>query len=155
MGDQYRDDNLPIEEWSLEEISDEELAQDNRTFIQQLRLIEEGNAVLRRSIKNYYRAYQQRSSWAREELLLPNELEDYEKRLIDEWEQCQAFMDEDGDPVVQGKALYKEIMDKDIPIRKLCTEPFVMRGSYEMLADKKDIGWHREFMERLKLLLPV
>ncbi len=155
VGDQYRDDNLPIEEWSLEEISDEELVQYNRTFIQQLRLIEEGNAVLRRAIKNYYRAYQQRSSWAREELLLPNELEDYEKRLIDEWEQCKAFMDEDGDPVVQGKALYKEIMGKDIPIRKLCTEPFVMRGSYEMLADKKDIGWHREYMERLEMLLPV
>lgn len=155
VGDQYRNDNLPIEEWSLEEISDEELALDNRTFIQQLRLIEEGNAVLRRAIKNYYRAYQQRSSWAREELLLPYELEDYEKRLIDEWEQIKAFMDEDGDPIVQGKALYKEIMGKDIPIRKLCTEPFVMRGSYEMLSNKMDVGWHKEFLERLKLLLPV
>lgn len=155
VGDQYRDDNLPIEEWSLEEISDEELEQDNRTFIQQLRLIEASNAVLRRAIKNYYRAYQQRSSWAREELLLPNELEEYERRLIDEWEQCKAFMDEDGDPIVQGKALYREIMGKDIPIRKLCTEPFVMRGSYEMLANKMDVGWHKDFVERLKSLLPV
>ena len=154
IGDQYRDDNLPIEEWSLEEISDDELAHDNRTFIQQLRLIEESNAVLRRAIKNYYRAYQQRSSWAREELLLPNELEDYERRLIDEWEQCKAFRDEDGDPIIQGKALYKEIMEKDIPIRKQCIEPFVMRGSYEMLSDKMDVGWHKEFVERLKLLLP-
>lgn len=155
IGDQYRDDNLPIEEWSLEEISDEELAQDNRTFIQQLRLIGESNAVLRRAIKNYYRAYQQRSSWAREELLLPNELEDYEKRLIDEWEQCKAFIDGDGDPIVQGKTLYREIMGKDIPIRKFCTEPFVMRGSYEMLSDKMDVGWHKEFVERLKSLLPL
>lgn len=155
IGDQYRVDDLPIEEWFLEEISDEELASDNRTFIQQLRLINESNAVLRRAIKNYYRAYQQRSSWAREELLLPNELEDYEKRLIDEWEQCKAFLDEDDDPIVQGKTLYREIMDKDIPIRKLCTEPFVMRGSYEMLSDKMDVGWHKEFAERLKLLLQV
>lgn len=155
VGDQYRDDNLPIDEWMLEDITDEELAQDDRIFIQQLRLIEAGNSILRRAIKNYYRAYQQRSRWAREELLLPNELEDYEKRLIDEWEQCKAFMDEDGDPVTQGKALYKEIMNKNITIRKLCTEPFVMRGSYEILSDKLDVGWHRDFVERLKVLLPV
>lgn len=155
VGDQYQIDNLPIEEWSLNEFSDEELEQDNRIFIQQLRLIEEKNAVLRRAIKNYYRAYNQRSSWAREELLLPNELENYEKRLIDEWEQCKAFIDEFDDPIEQGKKLYKEIMNKDIPIRKLCVEPFVMRGSYEMLSDKMDVGWHKDFIEKLKILLPI
>lgn len=155
VGDQYQIDNLPIEEWSLNEFSDEELEQDNRIFIQQLRLIEEKNAVLRRAIKNYYRAYNQRSSWAREELLLPNELENYEKRLIDEWEQCKAFIGEFDDPIEQGKKLYKEIMNKDIPIRKLCVEPFVMRGSYEMLSDKMDVGWHKDFIEKLKILLPI
>lgn len=41
VGYQYQIDNLPIEEWSLNEFSDEELEQDNRIFIQQLRLIEE------------------------------------------------------------------------------------------------------------------
>lgn len=155
VGDQYQIDNLPIEKWSLNEFSDEELEQDNRIFIQQLRLIEEKNPVLRRAIKNYYRAYNQRSSWAREELLLPNELENYEKRLIDEWEQCKAFIDEFDDPIEQGKKLYKEIMNKDIPIRKLCVEPFVMRGSYEMLSDKMDVGWHKDFIEKLKILLPI
>ena len=156
IGHQYQPDNMPIEDWAFDEISDVELEQDQRIFVQQLRLIEGNNRLLRQAIKNYYRAYQQRSRWAREEeLLLPNELEDYEKRLLDEWEQTKALMEDDDDAAKQGRELYRRIMEKDITIRKLCTAPFVMRGSYEMLADKLEVGWHRDFVSRLSSLLAV
>lgn len=149
VAQQFQPDNLPIDQWMIKDVPDAELEVDQRTFIQQLRLIQEPNNLLRRAIKNYYRAFQQRSSWIREDLLLPNELEDYERDLVDEWEQCGAFYDEDEDPVVQGKALYKELMNKNIRIRERCTEPFVMRGSYEMLSDRLEIGWHRDYLELL------
>ena len=146
---QFQPDNLPIEQWTIKDVPDAELASDQRIFIQQLRLIEAPDKLLRNAIKNYYRAFQQRSSWVRENLLIPNELEKYEQKLVDEWEHCGAFYDEDGDPVVQGKALYKELLDKNIHIRERCTEPFVMRGSYEMLSDRLEIGWHRDYLELL------
>lgn len=155
IGQQYQPDNLPIEDWVVSEISEEDLFQDQRVFIQQLRLINANNSMLRRAIKNYYRAYMQRSSWTREELLLPNELEEYEKRLIDEWEEAQSYYEEGDNKLLSGQKLYKELMNKEINIRKLCTEPFVMRGSYQILSDRKEIGWHRDFLEKLKELVEV
>jgi hypothetical protein len=40
---------------------------------------------LQNAIIDYYRAFEQRSSWARENLLISNEVEEYENRLVDEW----------------------------------------------------------------------
>jgi hypothetical protein len=42
-----------------------------------------------------------------------------------------------------------------IPIRPGVTEPFVVRGSFHMLADEKPprIGWHFDFHDRLSVLL--
>lgn len=151
IGQQYQPDNLPIEQWTSEEISDEDLTHDQRIFIRQLRLIDATNQQLRRASKNFYRASQQRSSWAREELLLPNELEDYEQLLIDEWDQCRSYFGEPDDPVKQGKQLYKEVMEKNLFIRKFCTERYVMRGSYEMLADRLEVGWHSNYKDEIDL----
>lgn len=149
IGHQYRPDNLPIERWTLEEeLSDEDLEEDQRMFIQQLHLINSDPSILRRALKNYYNAYQQRSSWFRNQLLLPDELEDYDARLVDEWEQCRAFRNS-GDAVLQGMELYRELMQRSISIRPLCTEPFVSRGSYEMLSDSLKVGWHRDYLKKL------
>ena len=101
--------------------SEDELKKDQRVFIQQLRLINGNNALLCRAIKNYYRAYRQRSCWIRDDLLLPNELEDYEKKLVDEWDEVRAHLDDDHDAVKQGKCLYDKTMDRSINIRKCCT----------------------------------
>jgi C-terminal domain 7 of the ABC-three component (ABC-3C) systems len=43
------------------------------------------SARIRNAILDYYRAYERRSAWARENLLVSGELEDYEDRLEDEW----------------------------------------------------------------------
>jgi hypothetical protein len=38
-------------------------------------------------------------------------------------------------------------------IRPACTEPFVSRGSLQILSDNGAVGWHPQFIERLKHLL--
>lgn len=151
VGSLYQLDNLPIEEWETKDLSEDELKKDQRVFIQQLRLINGNSSLLRRAIKNYYRACQQRSSWIRDDLLLPDELEKYEKRLVDEWDEVRAHLDDDGDAVKQGKHLYDKTMERNITIRKCCTEPYVMRGSYEMLSDRLQVGWHRDYFTILNL----
>ena len=50
---------------------------DKRPFVQQLRKIEIGTPRIEYAIRDYYRASEQRSRWAREELLIDGEIEHY------------------------------------------------------------------------------
>jgi hypothetical protein len=159
--EEYFEDNLPIE--FLRAIGPDEsgLSEEQRIFIQQLRLVTVGEPRIRRAINDYYRAFEQRSKWVREDLLDVGELELYEERLIDEWGRLHEAMKEDlpeGATEEQmqreGRALFN-LFDshKEIHIRPRCTEPYVMRGSYHILANKLRVGWHAEFLARLSALL--
>ena len=44
-------------------------------------------------------------------------------------------------------------LESSLFIRPACTEPFVSRGTLQMLADDGRVGWHPEFMQRLKHVL--
>ncbi len=89
------------------------------------------------------------------------ELEQYEETLIDELERLHEAMKEylpsgatEEQMQREGKALFN-LFDshKEIHIRPRCTEPYVMRGSYHILANKLRVGWHAEFLTRLSALL--
>lgn len=45
----------------------------------------------------------------------------------------------------------------NIRIRPQVTEPYVMRASFHILADKNppQVWWHPKFIERLEQLLPI
>lgn len=159
---QYRDDNLPIEFQELDGVDESELDHSDRVFLEQLRLLKSGNSRLRIAIRDYYRAVKQRSSWLRKGLLYANELERYEGRLVDEWEHAFSDMKEEyGDTddlteaqkVKGGKELYKVTMSGDVPIRARVSEPYVMRGTYHILANHLEVGWHMDFVERLHDLI--
>ena len=85
FADEYKADNLPIT--FRGKVPDGEIDTDNddRLFVRQLREIGVSSARIRNAILDYYRAYEQRSAWAREQLLVSGELEEYEDRLEDEW----------------------------------------------------------------------
>lgn len=117
---------------------------------------------MRQALQDYYKAFRQRAKWVRNDLLYLNELDNYERRLIDEWEHCFIDMQDniDIDNVLDdidikkySRQLLKEIENKDIRVRERCSEPFIMRGSYHMLADQFKIGWYADFKNRLKYLL--
>ena len=55
--------------------------------------------------------------------------------------------------VSTAKKLYREIEEKDIHNRDRCSDAFVMRGSYHILANQLRVGWHIDFYERLAQLL--
>ena len=101
------------------------------------------------AIKNFFLAGKQRSKWMTDQRVSPEELDDYDKRLTDEWEEKRSYFDGD-DPVKFGKNLYRALMDKEIRIRECCKAIFVMRGSYQILSNNKKIGWHMDFKEKLK-----
>jgi hypothetical protein len=156
-------DNLPIDFPSPIDVAEKELGEDQRIFVEQLRLIMLSAPRIRTAISDYYRAFEQRSKWIREELLFVDELESYERTLIDEWERRFDIMKEDmdDDPEEEqkrreGRSLFNWVdTQANIHIRLRCTEPYIMRGSYHILANDLRVGWHLDFINRLQHLLSV
>lgn len=89
---EYANDNLPIDIFDLGYTQADEMSADDKTFYQQLKLICLGNHHLKVAVNDYYRAFNQRASWVRNNLLYIDELDKYERRLIDEWEREFAIM---------------------------------------------------------------
>lgn len=161
---EYANDNLPIDIFDLGYTQADEMSAYDKTFYQQLKLICLGNHHLKVAVNDYYRAFNQRASWVRNNLLYIDELDKYERRLIDEWEREFAIMADaleenpnlaEDEKVKAGKQLLTKMEEKDIRIREKCQAPFVMRGSYHILADQRKVGWHIDFEERLKQLLGI
>lgn len=166
INDQFKPDALPIDFLDLELSEETELSQDDRRFVLQLKEIAINNKRIEKAILDYYKAFQQRSKWLREELVLGDEIERYEKKLIDEWEryflmlQDEISGDEENESELKkrGRDIYNWMEQKaDFRIRSKVTEPYVMRGSYHMLADRNPppVSWHPKFLERLTQLLAI
>lgn len=159
---QYSDENLPIEFWDLDKVEEGELDPRDRIFLEQLRLLQYQRRTLCLAIQDYYRASKQRSSWLRQGLVYANELDTYEHRLNGAWEHAFAGMEEDlkiyknpteQEKIKAGKVLYDKVMNQDIRIRSGVDASYVMHGTYHHLANSLTIGWHADFVEKLKHLL--
>jgi len=85
LAEEYKLDNLPITFRGKAPTEEIDAENDPRTFVMQLREIGISSNRIRNAILDYYRAFEQRSEWARESLLVSGEIEDYEDRLVDEW----------------------------------------------------------------------
>lgn len=163
VADQFKPDALPIDFLdALPTNIDPE--NDARIFVRQLKSIALKNKQIEHALIDYYQAFQQRSRWAREDLVLGDELSQYENRLIREWE--RYMLTEQGNTdfnklnedelVTFGQKIYKWIEhDANFRIRENVSEKYVVRGSYQMLADMDPplVWWHPLFVERLKDLL--
>lgn len=170
LSEEYKLHNLPITFRGKEPSGEIDAENDPRTFVVQLREIGISSRRIRNAILDYYRAFEQRSEWARENLLEPGEIEDYEDRLVDEWSRYRDVVFEELDEnsaedVLQcaGKELYKWADQQSgniesLRIRARVTEPYVTRGSFHILADvapEPRVYWHPRLLERLGKVLGV
>lgn len=162
VSQEYSDENLPIDIFDVDNLQESDLSDNEKIFYEQLKLICLGSHRMRTALRDYYRAFNQRANWVRNDLLYVNELGKYEECLIDEWEHCFAAMEDElaeyieateEEKIKKGRSLFTDIEKKDIRIRPKCQEAFVMRGSYHMLANQLKVGWHIDFYNRLKELL--
>lgn len=162
VSQEYSDENLPIDIFDVDNLQESDLSDNEKIFYEQLKLICLGSHRMRTALRDYYRAFNQRANWVRNDLLYVNELEKYEECLIDEWEHCFAAMEDElaeyieateEEKIKKGRSLFTDIEKKDIRIRPKCQEAFVMRGSYHMLANQLKVGWHIDFYNRLMELL--
>lgn len=156
---QFKLDALPIDQDILNEEIDTTIYED-RVFVRQVKLAGVGNRRILAAIRDYYRAFEQRSRWIREDLLLVGELDSYEKLLREEWElQFDRVADELGDDLAEeakraaAQHIYAWVEQSCYPIRSQVKHPSLTRGSFHILSDCLKIGWHPEFMQHLQQVL--
>ena len=170
FAEEYKADNLPITFRGKAPAGEIDTENDPRLFVTQLREIGLSSNRIRSAILDYYRAFEQRSAWARESLLVSGEVEEYEDRLADEWGRYRdvAFEELNDDSAEDalreaGRTLYtwaefETGKIESLRIRARVTEPFVVRGSFHILADaapEPKIYWHPRFLYNLGKLLGV
>lgn len=158
--DQFKEDSLPVDDDIMRATVDAS-GYTGRPFVEQLNLIGVNQNRVLHAIRNYYRAFEHRSRWLREELLYVGDLGRYEDRLVEEWDlmfqQMRDVLGADAAEEAKTRAahnLYSWVeTGTHQSIRPAVTEPAIARGTYQMLADDLRVGWHLEFRERLEALL--
>ena len=161
LREDFKNDSLPIHD-DLRTLSVNQELYHNYLFVHQLKMIEVTSNRIAIAVNNYYRAYEQRSRWLREDLLLLGDLDVYEDRLKEEWAiQFETMRENIGEEATEkekvraARSIYDWVeKEADIPLRK-CQEPFITRGSYHILADKGEVGWHVDFESRIAELLDL
>lgn len=170
VAEEYKTDNLPITFRGKEPAEEIDIKADPRLFVAQLREIGISASRIRRAILDYYRAFEQRSAWARENLLVSGEVEEYEDRLADEWSRYkdvvfEQLKDESAEDALReaGAILYNWAefetgKIESLRIRARVTEPYVVRGNFHILANatpEPRVYWHPRFLDRLGKVLEV
>ena len=143
---------------------------DPRLFVKQMYEIGISSNRIRSAILDYYRAFEQRSAWARENLIVSGEIEEYEDRLAEEWSRYrdvvfEKLTDDSAEDALReaGATLYNWAefetgKIESLRIRARVTEPYVVRGSFHILADttpEPRVYWHPRFIERVCKVLGV
>jgi len=165
VSDEYKTDNLPINFRGAKPNEKIDPENDPLLFVTQLREIGIKPNRIQNAILDYYRAFKQRSSWARENVLVEGEVEEYEDLLVDEWGRYRDVIFEDLDDDCAenllkeaGKELYKwaELNTDHLRIRERVSEPYVVRGNFHILANQRPtprVYWHPRFLKRINDIL--
>lgn len=146
LRDEYTVDNLPDDFLSIV-IPEEDIAgQQNKVFVKQLELISQQSLVVKKAITDFIKAYKQRSEWIRTDLLNIQELDTFDYKLFDYWENIFGAMKDDCQGVDSAKlqelgaSFYRTYFlyaTPPIKIRERFTSSYLTRGSYHILADDK------------------
>ena len=159
--DSFNSDNLPNHFPEPLEINDEDVnVLKEKKFLKQLEIIQINinSRAVKRAISDFRRAFEQRSKWLRLHLLNPEEEEEYDKKLQDYWRNifdilCDEAEDKSQEELIAlGKSFYFEQFAKNCPqikIREKFNEDYLTRGSYQMLSDKKKVGWHPNYNDKI------
>ncbi len=170
FAEEYKADNLPITFRGQEPAEEIDTEADPRLFVKQLREIGISSNRIRSAILDYYRAFEQRSAWARENLLVSGEVEEYEDRLAEEWSRYKDVIFEklradsaeealrEAGVTLYNWAEFETGKIESLRIRARVTESYVLRGSLHILADatpEPRVYWHPKFIERVCKVLEM
>ncbi|MFO0586953.1 MAG: ABC-three component system protein [Polyangiaceae bacterium] len=158
----FRRDALPVDFANKVPSTEVVASLDKRPFVMQLRLIKVGDRRIEFAMRDFYRASEQRSKWAREDLLVDGELDDYQQRLIEAWEPHFEGAKDSLSPgctsdtrVAAGQRVYVWAeTEATFPLRTV-QERFLTHGSYHILANEGRVGWHPDYPQHITPTLSI
>lgn len=155
IGSSYDPDKLPLSDPN--ELGDKtyDPSDEVEIYVKQMRLVGLSESMIRRGVRDYYRANAQRSKWARENLLLDGEVARYDAKLRDRWERrfdadCADLADANHSQKCKvGRDIFNWAHQEQIDFRNI-VETWITAGSFQGLADRLEIGWHPEYLDHLE-----
>lgn len=140
---------LPDDVW--EEVTD--------VMVSQIRLVDGFNSHIERAAREMWRARSQRGRWMADEVGFSAELSEYDRELVQEWSDRHSVVRDEAetqDAAAQrhaGRRLlewsHTQAPQEVRPIRPDWTPYFLVRGTYQLLADEKYVGWHPRYDQLL------
>jgi hypothetical protein len=138
-------------------------------FVKQLEWIAYSNDQIVAAIHDYYNAEAERSRWSRIGLLGLGDLESYERRLVETWHlafldmvrELEEETDTESAKQAAGRTLLYQLRNQDrVRVRPRFSDEMITHGTLHALAngplgDRRQIGWHARYEERLEQLLKV
>lgn len=126
-------------------------------FVRQLEMIEiKKDEDVLEAIKRKFQAEENHQKWIEDDLVEPDELDDYEARLKEVHR--LTFSREDGFPTTEeekrsfGRGTLRSCEEKAVtmPISKSIPYMGYGAGTLHVLADHREIGWHPDWKDRLE-----
>ena len=128
-----------------------------KTAAEQLSRIAASRQAQERAAKSYWRAMSQRNAWMDEDIMRTLELDEYDKHLVEEFVDVQKRGLSEVNPVDDAslRQLGRNMLEWShfdaprhvSPIRPAWTSAYLVRGTYQVLADVPSIYWFAERSE--------
>ena len=158
LRENFKLESLPLHEGIEEMLPRPDGSGEDMTLVRQMHLVSLEEMERTDALQDYYRAYEQRSRWARESLLLDGETERYDRNLRDAWQRRfyaeTADLRDDTDEFTKrasGRAVFRWSREYQKPLRNR-DELWLSSGSFQMLADRVKLGWHPNYEAHFAVL---
>jgi len=149
--DHFTPFDLPDTAGSLQHPALEEELAANPTYVRQLKLIDAREPIVTEAVHSHHRATKQRDDWMEMELVSALKLIQFDRDLTNKWKQARAFALQTGGQHVQvGLAILQECMKYRGAGLGSNVYTHVSCGSYHMLADVPQLGWHPSYATLLQ-----
>ena len=122
------------------------------TYVKQLELIDLETDDILEAINDYYKSEINRDKWNEEGILSLSDIQTFKSDLISSYINLKRKIDilnGQENEINRGKILYSECQEKDIKLAQKQTPPRTVQGTYQLLADEKELGWHPDWKNRL------
>ncbi len=155
IGGKFQRNELPVHDPEEMGVADYTESDEDSVFVKQMRRVKIKKSMVKRSVRDYYRATAQRSKWARESLLLDGETSRYDAQLRDSWERKrdeELTLSPPGNDEQKedfGRRLCCWAQSEQLPFRNV-VETWITAGSLHALSDRLIVGWHPDYEEIFK-----
>lgn len=123
----------------------------------QIELVDGGLVRVNKAARERWRARNQRDRWMADSLAFADDLGEYDEMLIEEWNDRHGVMKHDTDNLEEEEQKRQglELLDWShnrahlelMPFKDGIGLSFLVRGSYQQLAEELLVGWHPDYEE--------